>query len=603
MARKSRKKRLPEQTGGFENAAVEKDLSEIGTKDGAEHNSKKANGAEYNPEKADGTEYIPGKPGKSGIPTAAYIRLSMENSGNKTDETLQTQITMVETYIHEHDGFFLQGTYVDNGFTGTNFDRPEFLRMMENVKRGEIRCIVVKDLSRFGRDYLETGYYLETIFPLLGVRFIAITDQFDSSREEDRNSLAIPIKNMVNAMYAKDFSRKQEAFHEMCRKTGKYMRKTEPYGYSYSEEEGRLVIDPETEPYVRLVFAWTLAGISRGEIARRMEILEAPTATGSGRNGKRVEWTSSTVKGILFNPVYAGFHVMGKSRVSKYRGVEPEKISRDEWLLFPDFHEAYVTMDDYERIEEMITNNHQNRDRQLEKNGESRERLKDVFRGMVFCAECGRQMNLNRGSHHRDYRNRSFVYYRCRYDSHYEENVANFVQQNYLKIIVTDQLRILIRTVCDKDKVLRPLETEYAKKGILLPMETNISRLTNNIRDLEERLMKVYLDYSDGILDEEAYVKLKSMYMQKKEEAYSRRRELYHRLELARQSVQRYHEMAARLEKYMDLSEFNEELTREMISRIIVGKDSRVELVFKCRDVFCDPLLDEFMNAPKEGGE
>ena len=127
---------------------------------------------------------------KSLLPTAAYIRLSAENSGNPTDDTLKTQITMVESYIRSHKDLALRRTYVDNGFTGTNFERPEFLRMMEDVKKGVIRCIVVKDLSRFGRDYLETGYYLETIFPLLGVRFIAITDPYDSDRKEDRDSLA-----------------------------------------------------------------------------------------------------------------------------------------------------------------------------------------------------------------------------------------------------------------------------------------------------------------------------------------------------------------------------------------------------------------------------
>ena len=169
------------------------------------------------------------KPGQ--LLTAAYIRLSVENNGNEDEESIKTQTELVHSYIKEHPDLHLAETYIDNGFTGTKFDRPEFVRMMEDVKRGRIQCIVVKDLSRFGRDYLETGYYMEAIFPLLNVRFIAVTDNFDSTREEDRNSLSVPIKNLVNAMYAKDYSRKQEAFRMMASQTGKVSAQYQVYGY------------------------------------------------------------------------------------------------------------------------------------------------------------------------------------------------------------------------------------------------------------------------------------------------------------------------------------------------------------------------------------
>ena len=154
------------------------------------------------------------------IPTGAYIRLSLQNNGLNEMDSITIQTQLVVSFIQAHDELELVETYVDNGYTGTKFDRPQFPRMMEDVKKGKIRCIVVKDLSRFGRDYLETGYYIDTLFPLLNVRFIAITDQFDSVRKEDRNNLVIPMKNMVNAMFAKDISRKQGAYHELRRKQG-----------------------------------------------------------------------------------------------------------------------------------------------------------------------------------------------------------------------------------------------------------------------------------------------------------------------------------------------------------------------------------------------
>ena len=325
------------------------------------------------------------------LATAAYIRLSVENNGQETDDSLKTQIALVESFICKHNDLYLLDTYVDNGFSGTKFDRPEFVRMMDDVKTGRIQCVVVKDLSRFGRDYLETGYYIETIFPLLNVRFISITDQFDSTREEDRNSLSVPIKNIVNAMYAKDYSRKQEAFREMCKKTGRVMDINAPYGYRMAKETKRLEIDQSVAPYVRMIFAWALAGVPRLEIARRMEIVGAPTPAKHDNWKVENKWEDSTITHILYNPVYAGFHVMGKSKVSLYRDIRPRRLSREEWVYFPDFHEPYITMDDYASLEAMIGTIRKDRTERLKIREEAREQMRDVFQGKVFCADCGRQ--------------------------------------------------------------------------------------------------------------------------------------------------------------------------------------------------------------------
>ena len=151
-------------------------------------------------------------PEKEKISAAAYARLSVEK---ETDESIETQIAMLKQYIAEHGEFKLCGTYADNGYTGTDFDRPEFNKMMDDVRAGKIECIIVKDLSRFGRSLVETGYYIETLLPALNARLICINDNFDSSREEDRNSLAVPIKNLINEMYAKDISKKTTSYYEL----------------------------------------------------------------------------------------------------------------------------------------------------------------------------------------------------------------------------------------------------------------------------------------------------------------------------------------------------------------------------------------------------
>lgn len=536
-----------------------------------------------------------------GLATAAYVRLSVENNGHESDDSIRTQIDLVQSFIRDNEDLYLMDTYVDNGVSGARFDRPEFVRMMEDVKSGRIQCIVVKDLSRFGRDYLETGYYIENIFPLLNVRFIAVTDQFDSTRPEDRNSIAVPIKNLVNAMYAKDYSRKQEVFREMCKKSGRVMGNNELYGYKFSEENKRLEIDPVVEPYVRMIFAWALAGVPRLEIARRMQTIGAPTPATYDDWDIENKWQDSTITHILYNPAYAGFHVMNKSKVSLYKSISPKRLKRDEWLYFPDYHEPYITMDDYEKLETMIGEIKKDRTERLKVREEARKQMPDVFQGKVFCADCGRQMNYARGSHHRGYVDLSFQYYRCRYSKKYAKCSNKKIQQNFLKIVVMDQIRILVQTVCDKDKVIREAEKKFEKPGAMNPIQRNVNRLAEKERDLDEKLLKAYMDYAEKLLDEEDYLMVKDKLTREKDVVTAKKEEFQCRLADMKTSISQLHELAARLKQFLEVQEFDAALVKELVNKIYVSDDGKVEIEFSCSDVFRSVLIEEY--AAYEDGE
>ena len=179
------------------------------------------------------------------INVGAYIRLSVETDD---DTSVETQLEMISDYITKQRNMILQDTYIDNGYTGTNFDRPEFQRMMQDVQTGKIQCIVVKDLSRFGRNFLEAGYYIETLLPKLNVRLIAINDDFDSSRKRDQDAISVPIKNMVNEMYARDYSKKVSKVNEIRRKSGNYTIETSVYGYAIDKERNVFIVNPDTAP-------------------------------------------------------------------------------------------------------------------------------------------------------------------------------------------------------------------------------------------------------------------------------------------------------------------------------------------------------------------
>jgi DNA invertase Pin-like site-specific DNA recombinase len=272
------------------------------------------------------------------IATAAYARLSVDKEYKR--DSIQTQISLIHDYIQERPELELLDTYIDNGYTGTDFDRPDFTRLMDDVRTGKIQCIVVKDLSRFGRDFLETGYYIETLLPRLNVRLIAINDEFDSSREEDVNSIAVPIKNLVNEMYAKDFSRKVTAYNDLHRERGDVKLLRSVYGYRRDAENNIYIVNPDTAPTVQMIFRWYLLGYTPGKIAERLNLMQVMTPLRYKMTVEKDEtvddsdaWNNGRVRDILRNTIYIGDLAWGRRRKTLFRNVPEHKTPKEEWVV------------------------------------------------------------------------------------------------------------------------------------------------------------------------------------------------------------------------------------------------------------------------------
>lgn len=294
---------------------------------------------------------------------------------------------------------------MDNGFTGTNFDRPEFERMMQDVRTGKIQCIVVKDLSRFGRDYIETGNYLETIFPMLHIRFIAINDDFDNIRQSDVDSLAVPIKNMVNSLYAKDISKKIGLSYQMRREKGIPTSWCVPYGYRMNEQKSQYEVADEAK-YVKLIYQWYLMGLSTNEIARRLEFLEVPRPNEhlnrrlhEGHDTTFNKWHSSSVLRILDSQVYIGNLVTGKTRTASYKGIGLHPVDKEEWHIVENAHEAIILKSDFEIVQEKRNRNKEKRNNAMARSEQVRAECRNHFAGMVFCGCCRRNMTFVRQVH------------------------------------------------------------------------------------------------------------------------------------------------------------------------------------------------------------
>ena len=300
-------------------------------------------------------------PAKKGIYcTGIYARLSSED---KEEDTLENQIYLLKSHVESQTDMLLTDTYVDNGFSGTNFQRPQFIRMMEDVKNGKINCIVVKDLSRLGRDYIETGNYIENVFPFLNVRFVSVTDGFDTVNGDGVEAMVVSFKNLVNDVYAKDISRKIISAFRTKQRNGEYIGLVAPFGYLKSQEnKNKFVVDEQTAPVVKMIFKWYADGRGLDYITRTLNEMDIDCPrkyrhrigiTISDRY-KDSRWGRSAVKTILTNRAYIGDMVQGKVKQELCNNVCRQYVDKEEWIIVENTHEAVIERDLFFHVQELI---------------------------------------------------------------------------------------------------------------------------------------------------------------------------------------------------------------------------------------------------------
>ena len=333
--------------------------------------------------------------------TALYVRLSiMDTRDRKDSESLQTQIDYLCGYIAKHPDLELYDCYRDNGETGTNFERPGFQRMMEDVKAGRVDCIIVKDLSRFGRDFLETGNFLEKVLPFMGVRFISINDNYDSIRADSGEAMTIALKNLMNDIYAKDISQKVYSALDTKKRSGEFIGNFAAYGYVKSpEDRHKLAVDPDAAKVVQRIFRMKKDGMSNAAIARTLTAEQIPNpnyhrylqgVVFTKRFSENNPWQTQTVKHILENPVYLGHMVQGKKITKLHAGQKQKIMPPSEWIIVPNTHEAIIEQELFDAVQAILKAKHEEYHSRLGKyaNFDS----ENIFEGLVVCACCQHNM-------------------------------------------------------------------------------------------------------------------------------------------------------------------------------------------------------------------
>ena len=533
------------------------------------------------------------------FPTAIYARLSVENSGKSENvDVIANQIEICKSYIADRPYLSLVDTYIDNGHTGTVFDRPEFNRLMTDIKSGRIKSLVVRDLSRFGRDYIETGTYLERIFPQIGLRFIAIKENYDNFDTDGSNeSRMIPLQNMINALYSKDISRKVSTALKAQMEQGTFQKRNLPYGYRWNEEHTNMVIDEETASYVRLIFRRKIEGWSMPMILDELDRLGAPntelrkrqngTRTGDGCSCKG--WHKSTVYGILTNPHYVGDTVLGRSMVAIYKGIKSHNVKdKDEWIVFPNTHEAIISREDFQKVQDIMNAASEARQTKMQKSEEIRATLINLFDGKIFCADCGKRMYFHRKKVDKRKDGGWYAFYECStyVGRRYEHCTAHYIRQDRLERDVLAAIQLQVKAALDYDKLLDKLRGSEGEKNIRDKQNALITSLNLKLSGVSKKRTRLYEDFAEGILDEEEYTFAKKSY----DEQFA---DLSRRLDEAVQRRSKFNEAMSVDNKWITLmksvstaTQLSQELVDESVELVKIHEDGAVELVMKYGDIY-----------------
>lgn len=545
------------------------------------------------------------------LPTAIYARLSVENSGKDDDgNSLQNQIAVCEDYLDGCPYLRLAEVYSDNGRTGTVFDRPAWNRLMDDVRTGKIQCIVVRDLSRFGRDYVETGSYLEKIFPALGTRFISVKESFDNfTCGNAMESLSVSLQNLVNAMYSRDISKKVSTALRAQMETGKFRNRNLPYGYLWNEDKTSYVVDEEAAAVVRRIFEWKRQEVSVYTIVERLKAggIESPERhkrRAGTRNGDNIQgegWCPSTIRGILQNRAYIGEMICGKSETALYKGLKKHVTETDKWIVVPDAHPPIVSVSDFEAVERQMQKDSTHRETAMEWSADIRAGMIDLFAGKIFCADCGKRMYYKRQRIQC-----KGVVFRGVYDcsTHMRRGhgtcFKHAMRQDALNEKVFNAIRDQLQVALDYERLLLAMRGGAGEASVREKHKAAVASVKLRLNALKKKRAGLYESYVEGILNEEEYAFAKQTYEEQYEALNRLLDEAVERRERFLASISPDNKWLTMMRGAAGMTGLTQELVDAIIEKVLVYGGGRIEVVFNYNDVFYAML--ECVEQIKEAG-
>ena len=503
---------------------------------------------------------------------ALYIRLSVEDN-KKRGCSVENQKLVLHDFLADKPDFVVYDTYIDNGATGTNFHRPGFQQMLADIEAGHINCVIVKDLSRLGRNSIDTGYYIEQYFYTHNVRFIAVTDQFDTADPGNlHGGIMLPLKNMINEAYALDIGRKIKAQARQAMKDGDYIGGRAPYGYRKDPENcHRLLIDEVTAPVVRQIFEWANGHVALNRIVRNLNEMGIPapshykqstgeiTSPGLIGNGK---WQTRTVMKILESEVYTGDLVQGKTKIVDHQQV---KAGEDNLIIAKGTHEPIISHALFDAVQE-----YRKTVCEESKAKPKKPYTPNIFKGKVFCADCGRSLHRQRAERKKG---PDTYWFHCLTNSRIEKDGCKgvMIQETELIATVTSILEKELTVALGMSLPLFQLEARQKQEKDKLRAAMSVKR--QEIEKKQRLIRGLYENFVQGILTSEEYFEMKADY----EMAISALSGEIEQLEIGMGALDGQLDKYREMEQDAKLLAQDHALTAELIERLI----DRIEIDYE----------------------
>ena len=517
--------------------------------------------------------------------TALYCRISLDDGSQNESMSISNQKLLLKDYA-EKNGMPRYEYYVDDGYTGRNFNRPSFKRLIADIEAGKVGCVITKDLSRLGRNYIEAGSYIEIFFPKHNVRYIAVTDGVDSLTRQEMD--ITPFKNILNDMYSRDISKKVLAGRMTRSRQGKFCGGQPPLGLMRDpEEKGHLILDPDTAPTIRKIFDLALNGWGCMRIAKQLMEDKIPITRVKSNTECDVNyysWGSARISHILRNPFYKGAHLVCRTHQKGIRSNTYDIIPREEWEVLEGCHEAIVSPEDWEKVQELIDR----RPSIMEGNACP---FYNLFHGIIYCATCGKSMQVRYEKVGRTGKNRftgeerepiDKAYYICQTYNRLGKNscTSHKVEARDLyNLVLKDIQELAAMALKDVEsfyqRICSRMERRYLADAS--EMEKERERLEARNREIDDMFLNLYTDKAKGILSEQRFVKLTAAMEREQEENQKQLKELTLSLRRSNEQESDVRTFIREIRQYATIQELDEGILNRLISRILVGEVKKID--------------------------
>lgn len=516
-----------------------------------------------------------------------YVRLSNERQEEwrAKSSSPKAQAYVCEEYA-KSKGIQVIQIYEDYEYSGTNFERPAYIQMMSDVRNGKINCIIVRDLSRLGREHIEMGRLIDKVFPFLGVRFISVTDNLDTVDGLDNNkSFEVMLKNIINDMYAKDISTKIISAKHTRAKEGYFIGSVPPYGYKIDKTSKgqKLVINEETFPIIRKIFDWTLEGMSQYEVTIELNRMRIATASHYHKTGELYrqeggqEWSKSTVSHMLVNETYTGKLVQGKRRQNLVKGESQYSTSPEDWIVAENSHKAIISNEEYQLIQKMRRERKENHYFSYEPNDLKRD-YENRYRGLIFLKDNQRPLYRRARIYGKVEKRLLYCFQPDNFTGRSHEKINVFITEDNLDAMVLKTIQDISSKLISEKSFLQKIKNDYLKRKD--GAEIQIDDLRKKKSYSENVIANLYERYAIGSLDKTKYISLKDDESRKHSSYCSEISRLEMLVSNLKKDERKSRKIARTIFQARKASKLSAEAISELIERIDVISKTEIEIKF-----------------------